>query len=210
MSRFFQSARSWWKGADENSLTFLLRGITAYFLGWMVLPLVGIDRLTTVDNFTMLSVAFCCIACVLGAVFGSRAWFGFRDDEPVGARRRMKRDQHGKWLAGGFLSVSLPALILTYTTYRFTEVAAQLLPGASLQYRGNITKVRRFVTARNPCRVAVSIELTNAQGDTTFCLTTAGFGAMDSISVAVGDPVILNEKRGLFGQAVMSVEHAPH
>jgi hypothetical protein len=207
MYRLLQLVRIWWNGADESSLSFLLRGAAGYLLVWMVLPSVGIDRLTTVNNFTAISVTLSGIACGLGVVCGWRAWFGLRDDKLVGARRRMKRDQRGKWVIGGFLSMILPALILTYATKQFTGVAAQLLPGAALQYRGTVTTIHRILTARSQCRVRASIELDNAQGTTTFCLNTSDTSAVDSL--AEGDTVVLNEKRGVFGQSVESVEHVP-
>jgi hypothetical protein len=206
--RIVQLVRAWWNGADERSLTRLLRAAGIYFLVWMVLPLIGIDRLTTVDNSTMLSVTISGVACGLGAIFGWRAWFRPQNDNLVGARKRMKQDQRARWIAAGILSVLLPALILTYATDQFTAVAAQLLPGDVLRYSGTVTKIHHAIASRSLCRVVVSIELDNAHGNATFCLTIAGASVSDSISLAVGDAVILNEKRGAFGQAVESVEYA--
>ena len=81
----------------------------------MVLASIGVARLTTIDSFTAILLMLSGIVCESGAVLGRRGRLGLGDDKLVGARRRMKQDQHRKWVMRGFFrDTTFPARRISF------------------------------------------------------------------------------------------------
>ena len=193
---------------SEKSSRVILQAALSYLSIWIALAALNVDQFTTVSIFTVLSVSICVFTGVGVAGLAAHAWLGLQGKAlEASSRLRLRREKPNQWILSGCFWIIVPAVAVTFATSRLLGMIAQQLPGVALQYHGTVVQIHNVSTPRSPCRIKVTIWLDEIRQDMTSCLKTSNGGFVGPPSLAEKDAVLVNEKDGIFGRVLVSIQY---
>ena len=171
---------------------------------WVLLAMMGFDRLTTISLDTSLARA---ILYVPPGLFAIVLWYGhFTGRLGSEELKKLSVDAPAAWVAAGLFLCPLIALLFFFLLKILLGSTAQHLDGTTAEYEVQVEKVRRPSSYKAACRVKLDTSAIPGLDAASFCVDSGNGESIGPSDLQPGETIHLVVKSTSLGIVATSVD----